>query len=125
VYSISDAGNDAFLAWLLEFPDPLTPPARDAFSLRIFFGARIGQAGLIRLLERFIVERKKRAEKMAEDKAKITELTKMVDKIASPEQEQCMRFISRRAQLTNETLIRWAEECIRELEATQRNEEKE
>ncbi|NJL67211.1 MAG: hypothetical protein HC894_11345 [Microcoleus sp. SM1_3_4] len=52
------------MAWLLEFPDPLTPPARDAFTLRIFFGARIGKAGLIRMFERFIAERKKRAEKI-------------------------------------------------------------
>ena len=118
IYSISETGSEAFLLWLFQFPETLKAPVRDEFSLRIFFGSKIGKPELIKQLGRFIDQRKKRAEKMAEDKTQVMELTKMLKKTASPEQEQCMRFLTRRAQMTNETLIRWAEECIQELNMT-------
>jgi DNA-binding PadR family transcriptional regulator len=116
IYSITDAGNEAFLQWLLQFPENLITPARDEFSLRIFFGSRVGKVELKKQLGRFKAERQKRAAQLLEDKTKIMEATRLLEKTASPEQEQCMRFLSRRAQMTNETLIRWADECIQELD---------
>jgi len=116
IYQITDLGNAAFMAWLSQFPASLTQSARDEFSLRLFFGAKLGKEELIKQLRRFITEQKRKMEKLLEDKAKIMELTRMLEKTASPEQEQCMRFLSRRAILKFEGSIRWAEECIQELE---------
>jgi PadR family transcriptional regulator AphA len=116
VYSITEAGNQAFLDWLTHFPDELSSVKRDEFSLRIFFGSKLGRVELKKQFERFISDRKKIIQTMAEDKKTIVETTQAIKKVA--EQDMCMRFITRRAQLTNELLIQWAEECIQELDNT-------
>ena len=122
MYEITPAGRQAFLEWVTHFPEVLSTVKRDELSLRIFFGSWLGKAGLKQLFERFIEERKKMAEAMLQDKKDIVKMTATLHK-ANPEQELCMRFISRRAQMSNQMLIQWAEECIRDLEQIEENME--
>ena len=117
IYSNTEVGSAAFMAWLTHFPADLPTLKRDEFSLRIFFGARLGKDALISQFESFIAERKKIIAAMAKDKEEITAVTRMV-KAAAPRDKMCMTFITRRAQLTHELLISWAEDCIREIEQT-------
>jgi PadR family transcriptional regulator, regulatory protein AphA len=120
MYSITQAGSQAFLEWLRDFPEVLTPPGRDEFLLRIFFGSRLGKEELLRQFRRYRDEKIRRREQLISDKQEIMELTKQV-KPATPQQELCMRILSRRSFMSNEVLIQWAEESIRALEDTDFN----
>jgi PadR family transcriptional regulator AphA len=115
IYTLTPAGSAAFMAWLTHFPQDMSSAKRDEFSLRIFFGARLGKTELKKQFEQFISERKKTIQTMAEDKKEITEITKVMNAKTSQD-EMCMRFIIRRAQLTNDLLVQWAEDCIQELD---------
>ncbi len=115
VYSITPEGQRAFDAWLVQFPESLSTPRRDEFALRIFFGGKLSRAQLKKQFERFLEERQAFAQAMVDNKKKITEIIAAF-KTPGENEEIGMRFIARRAQLSNQALIQWAEECLAELE---------
>ena len=118
VYTITPAGSQAFMDWLRDFPETLTPPGRDEFLLRIFFGSRLGKDELLHQFKRYRDEKIKRRSQLMADKREILELIRDFEP-ATPQQELCMQIISRRSFLSNEQLILWAEESIQALENAQ------
>jgi PadR family transcriptional regulator, regulatory protein AphA len=115
IYSLTAAGEEAFTNWLLDFPEIAVTPKRDEFSLRIFFGSKLGKAGLKKQFEWFLKERENYKRVMTDNKNLINEISQKLGASLQP-QEMCIRFVAKRAQMTNQVLIEWARECIKELE---------
>lgn len=114
IYSITGEGKAAFQAWMQEFPEWLSKETRDEFLVRLFFGAEIGKDGLLKQMRRYLSQKKHERE------THIAGIGASIEKASSsmsPETDPIYwRLIEKRALLSNEALIRWAEECIRELE---------
>jgi PadR family transcriptional regulator, regulatory protein AphA len=115
IYTLTEAGEKAFSDWLINFPDELVTPKRDEFSLRIFFGSRLGKERLKKQFERFVEERKNFNTIMSENKNMINDAVKKIS-YAQPTEDFCIRFVAKRALMTNQVLIQWAEDCIKELD---------
>lgn len=116
IYSISEEGKIAFSEWLVNFSDKFISPKRDEFMLRIFFGAQLGKAEMKKQFQRFIDDRKKAFE-LIDGKKDLLDIGKSIKKDQlSAEEILCIKFVIRRAKMTNRMLIEWAEECIKELE---------
>jgi PadR family transcriptional regulator, regulatory protein AphA len=115
IYSITAAGERAFMDWLVNFPEVSLPPKRDEFTLRIFFGSKLEKTELRRQFEQFVEERENFKRIMTENKKLINEVA---DTLKMPLQTSAMsmRFIARRAQMTNQVLVEWARECIKEID---------
>jgi DNA-binding PadR family transcriptional regulator len=124
VYSITEDGTLAFNKWLTDFPETFSAPKRDDFALRIFFGSKVGDKELIKQFKLFIEERESFKDMMTEGKEIISELSKTLTKSATGtsirENELYWHFIAKRAIMSNQVLIQWAEECIEELENPER-----
>lgn len=119
IYSISDEGRTAFREWLKNFSDTFISPKRDEFMLRLFFGINLGKAEVRKQLERFIDDRKKSIIELNENEKLISQLTcagDNGDKDCKSEEELYLRFVLKRALMTNQVLIQWAEEYIKELD---------
>jgi PadR family transcriptional regulator AphA len=116
VYSITPEGQKAFDKWLTQLPDTLTPPMRDEFALRIFFGGKLSLPQLRSQFERFLEEKKAISQTMIDNKQKIMEIV-LANRNPDEKEEIGMRFIARRAQLCEQALIQWAEECLAEIDA--------
>jgi DNA-binding PadR family transcriptional regulator len=120
VYCITEDGKAAFGKWLIEFPDTFSAPKRDDFALRIFFGSKVGDKELIKQFKRFIEERENFEKMMTEGKKIISKMPKAVmneeNGASIKENELYWHFIAKRAMMSNQVLIQWAEECIKELE---------
>lgn len=120
IYSITEEGNAAFLQWLTDFPESFSTPKRDEFTLRLFFGSKVGNEEAINQLKRYIEMRENFKNSMAEGKKivyKIIGSLKTGKTEASiNENELFWYLIAKRAMMINETSIKWAQECIRELE---------
>lgn len=120
IYSITEEGIRAFSEWLTDFPETFSSPKRDEFMLRIFFGSKLGNEELIKQFKRFIEEREAFKQLMPEGKETMIEMGKMMKKDtvkALMEKEKLYwHFVIKRALMTNQVLIDWAEECIKELE---------
>jgi DNA-binding PadR family transcriptional regulator len=113
IYSITEAGKTEFRYWITNFPQSLSKETRDEFTLRIFFGSYLSKEELIKQFQRFINEKLKHMEEL-----KV--LYEMSEKYAKEiklfnGEETYLKFVLRRAELTLETLIDWANECIDEL----------
>lgn len=118
VYTITQDGKQAFQAWLKQTPEAFISPKRDEFMLRLFFGANMGAAHVKEQLALFVKDRERSGEALEKEALKLHELTaNFADCTGAKEEgEKYLRFILRRAQLTNRLLINWAEECLSELE---------
>ena len=113
IYSITDSSRAAFRSWITNFPEKFSKEKRDEFSLRIFFGSNLSRDELVNQFERFIDEKQRYLDE-------INYLYKISDKYVQKmklfnNEDMYWRFILRRAQMTLDTLISWAQECIEEL----------
>lgn len=113
IYSITDNGKQAFKAWIAHFPDTLSKEKRDEFCLRIFFGSNLSKQELITQFERLIEEKRGQLEDV-QSFLNLTEGYKQKLKLMGGE-EMYWKFILRRAAMTLNTTIDWANECITEL----------
>ena len=113
IYSITDAGKQAFKEWITHFPDELSKEKRDEFSLRIFFGSNLSKEELITQFERIIAQKRGQLEDV-QGFLDLTEGYKQKLKLMGGE-ELYWKFILRRAAMTLNTTIDWANECIEEL----------
>lgn len=117
VYEITEEGKNAFIAWLSEFPEKLMAPKRDEFMLRIFFGSRLDKKEIITQFERFISQKKEYLEMLTEIESNF-DIHSTGFALESPEREELFwRLTIKRAKMTLNTVIKWAEECIEEIEA--------
>lgn len=117
IYCITDDGKKAFDEWLTKFPEEFSPPKRDEFALRLFFGSKIGVPELIRQLKGFIEERKNFKQLMAENKKTIMEMIKNDETALSIKKDELYwSLIAKRGLMVNQVSIQWAEECIKDLE---------
>jgi PadR family transcriptional regulator, regulatory protein AphA len=114
IYSLTDKGKLDFKEWMTNFPEKLSKQTRDEFVVRIFFGSEVGKDELIKQLKRYLTQ------KQNEKQAKIAEIgmniKQYANELKSENKVVYWELIEKKAQMTNETLIRWAEECIVELE---------
>lgn len=120
MYCITEEGRLAFLGWLNDFPETFSSPKRDEFTLRIFFASKVDDDELIKQFERFIAERRNFNAAMEEGEKNFMEMARSFKQgaaAAMQEHKRYWHFIVKRALMTNEVLITWAEECIRELKA--------
>lgn len=118
IYQITEKGEEMFLEWMGQCPENFISPKRDEFMLKILFGASLGKDKVKEYLERFIEDRKKAVTALRDDKKNYAALagqygSEMLKKMMKD--ERYIRFVIRRAVLTNEFLIQWAQECINEL----------
>jgi len=113
IYDITDSGKEAFKNWITVFPEKLSKEKRDEFTLRIFFGSNVNKEDLIIQFKSFIKENQ---EKLDE----IISLNQVAEKYVSKMElfhgeGKYWRFILRRAYLNMEASVKWANECIDEL----------
>ena len=113
VYTITEEGNSAFQEWLADFPEKLAPAKRDDFMLRIFFGSQLEKTDLLHQFKRFISQKQKALKMIAGIQE---EFSRNGAETAKEDDKLFWYFTIRRATLTLETLIVWAEECVQELE---------
>jgi DNA-binding PadR family transcriptional regulator len=113
VYSITETGRISFKNWITNFPEKLSKEKRDEFTLRIFFGSNLSCEELIVQFQRFIDEKKRSMDEIA----KINEIAKKysVEMNLKSSEEIYWKFVLKRARLTLEALIKWANECIEDL----------
>lgn len=118
VYTITPSGKQSFQAWLMKTPEAFISPKRDEFMLRLFFGAGMGAAHVKEQLALFVKDRQRAIEALAKEMLLFHELKAsfMGQGGTGEDEEKYIRFIVKRAQLTNRLLVDWAEGCLRELE---------
>ena len=122
IYSITETGKASFQNWIRDFPERLSKEKRDEFTLRIFFGSNLSREELSVEFKRF---RKEKEEQLEEVKSIYQLPDKMKDQIKLMRGENMYwKFVLRRAQMTLETMIVWANECLEELEREDRVPEK-
>jgi DNA-binding PadR family transcriptional regulator len=118
VYSITESGRARFMEWLTAVPEQFLVPKRDEFMLRFFFGSLAGDDVMKRSLEQMLLHVRKAREALLEPMRIAARhpgdaLMARADR-ACREDRYC-GFIKKRALMTYETIIRWAEECLAEL----------
>jgi len=113
IYSVTEEGEKALQEWMIKFPQELLPPIRDEFCIRILFGSRLPVEELKFQLNRFIKEIQARLEVYQG-------LTKVIDKYAEdmgiPGEKFFWRLTLQRGFICKEAEMRWARECLLELE---------
>lgn len=116
IYTITEDGEMAFGKWLADFPENFSFPKRDEFMLRVFFGSRLEKNELIKEFKRFISQKQAHLETLTEIEKNFKKYVGTFQ-MESPEKEELFwHFTVRRAVMSLEVAIKWAEECIEELE---------
>lgn len=116
IYTITEAGENAFNNWLRDFPEKLSFPHRDAFMLRIFFGSKLEPEEIKTQLQRFITEKKQYLKMLNEIEKSFSQRRGDFLQESAGKEELFWHFTIKRGKMTLKTVIRWAEECIAELE---------
>ena len=116
IYNITDLGRDAFQNWLKDFPEQPSFYQRDEFMLRIFFGSRLEKKEIIKEFENFISQKRDHLQILNEIKDTFN-IYSSEFKVESAEKEELFwHFTIKQGKMTIEVLIKWAEECIKQLE---------
>lgn len=119
VYNITVAGRKGFLEWLNEYPERFISPKRDDFLLKLLFGENIERDTVKEYLKGFIEDRRKTNISFKEDILKTSDASKLPASMKLSSDKGDMLFIKlilKRAMMTNDVLIKWAEEALVELE---------
>jgi len=118
VYSITEPGRTWFMEWLTAAPEQFLGPKRDEFMLRFFFGSLAGEDVMKRSLEQMLLHVSRAREALLEPgriAARHPGDTLMARADRACREDRYCGFIKKRALMTYETIIRWAEECLAEL----------
>jgi len=112
IYTITPVGRTAFQEWLEAFPENLSSAKRDTFMLHMLFGSALPEETIRYQLHRFI-EQKKAYLKLIEG----VDLEAYYNDASRKEllDKRYMRFTLKRALMSLETLIEWAEWCLEEM----------
>jgi Predicted transcriptional regulators len=116
IYNITEAGKNAFHEWLKDFSGTFSAPKRDEFMLKIFFGSKLEKEQLITEFNQFILQKKEYLKSLKEIEKNFGRYRHEFT-IDIPEKEEIFwNFTVKRGIMNLETAIKWAEECIVELE---------
>jgi DNA-binding PadR family transcriptional regulator len=115
IYKITQQGKNVFLRWLSDFPEKLSFPKRDEFMLRIFFGSRLEKDQLITEFKRFINQKKQHLETLKDIEQRFDICSTQFQVDSAEKEELFWRLTIKRGQMTLEVLIKWAEDCIKEI----------
>lgn len=122
IYSITEEGRAAFRKWITNFPEKLSKEKRDEFTLRIFFGSSLSNRQLLEQFRRFVQEKQRQLDEV---KSLYGMSEKYVEQLKLFNREEIYwRFVLRRAQLSLEMLMVWANECMDELNRQIEEEDK-
>jgi PadR family transcriptional regulator, regulatory protein AphA len=102
VYQLTEPGRRRFREWLSAIPDTFAMPKRDEFMLRLFFGSATDAEVVKEEFRRFLAQARATAAALSGQ--------------ARQGDDRCYRFLRKRAAMTSEAIISWAEECLDELE---------
>lgn len=116
VYSITTTGKQAFNDWLSNAPNEFLSLKRDEFMLKLLFGARLGKAHAKKMLERFIEDRIEFINNIQADSAKMSNNHEFNGNQISEKESLYIGFVIKRAVMSSQTIIQWANECIEELD---------
>lgn len=118
IYKITEQGKNVFLRWLSDFPENFSFPKRDEFMLRIFFGSRLEKDELIKQFRRFILQKQEYLETLTGIEKDFKKYVGEFGVGPVEKEEVFWHFTIKRAVMSLEVLIKWAEECIEELESS-------
>lgn len=113
VYTITREGQEAFQQWLQRFPSTLVTTMRDEFSLRVFFGSRLSPGELEFQFRKFIREQQQEIESYRGIAQLIEEFAR---ELSRPDEKFYWYLTLKRGFILAEASIRWAEECLQELD---------
>jgi len=115
IYSITETGKTAFKDWIENFPQKVSKETRDEFTLRVFFGSNISKENLLKQLQLFKDDKQRSLEEIKN----LCEISlKYKDEMELFNDEVFYwKFVLRRACLTLDMLIHWADECIEDLKS--------
>lgn len=113
IYTITEQGKAAFKEWITHFPERLSKETRDEFTLRIFFGAKLGREEMIGEFQRFKDEKIRRLQEI--ESLKNIPVKSALEMNLFHNESLYWKFVLRRASLSLEILIQWADECLGEL----------
>lgn len=115
IYTITEEGKNSFKEWLADFPEKLSSAQRDEFMLRIFFGSRLEKKELLKQFERFISQKSTYLTLLNEIEKNFSLCSNEFNVKSEKKEELFWHLTIKRGQMTLETVIKWAEECITEL----------
>ena len=115
VYSITGNGKQELQSWLGQFPAVISQPHRNELLVRIFFASRLPLAELKFQLQRFLREQ----QQLLESYQWIADRTirEHPEIPGYPDERFYWGLALKRGIAVTKADIRWAEECIREIEA--------
>jgi DNA-binding PadR family transcriptional regulator len=120
LYQATDAGKQAFREWLQAAPTSFVTPKRDEFMLRLFFGSMAGRE-VMKAEFRSYLEQMRKLRDGTDWHSHLAERFPGDPAMARADQvcreDLYCGFILKRARMASETAVRWAEECLAELEA--------
>jgi len=118
VYSITKEGEAKFQQWLEKFPQTLSPVIRDEFVMRVFFSSRVAPEELAFQLKRYIKEEQELLDSLAALEGMIDAYAR---EISRPGEKFYWRLTLKRGYIMTGAAIRWARECLDELEKNMKN----
>ncbi len=116
IYSITDPGRDSFQDWLRNFPEQTSFYQRDEFMLRIFFGSRLEKKEIIKEFEKFITQKIDHIKTLNETKKTLNIYSSEFNVKSAEKEELFWKFTIKQGKMSLQSMIKWAEECIKELE---------
>lgn len=126
LYQATEAGQKAFRDWLITVPETFARPKRDEFMLRLFFGSAAGSDVMREEFRRFIAQLRSQKESDM-GHSHLAERFPDDPRMARADQycrdDKYCDFIRKRASMLTDASLRWAEECLAELEAEAQAEE--
>lgn len=114
VYHITHEGRAAFKNWLEDFPENPVKNTRDEFSLRIFFGGGMSRGVVLKALKGFKEQKQHNIEEIKRLEGMSQQYAQRLSLFIS--EERYWKFILKKAHMTLEAQVRWADECIDDLE---------
>ena len=114
IYTITEAGNTAFLKWLEKFPAILHEPVRSDFLVRIFFASQLELPDLLYEIKRFLREQQETLSTLGNTDTVIKNYQQMIK--AGTDKAFFWQLTLNMGIKHTKTSIEWAEECIKSIE---------
>jgi DNA-binding PadR family transcriptional regulator len=124
IYTITEEGKQAFINWLSEKPKSYLSPKRDEFMLRVVFASNMKKEEIIDLFRMFIKDVKEYKISLENKSLNDNKLFKSSHahtqnnnkNVLTKRDKLFWRLTLKRARMTFQKIIQWAEECIKDIE---------